>query len=254
MLTYRTASTIFIILAGLVILMMLFRPSAGWALLPLSAGYIALLAIGSARICSRFYLRAFCKNDTSEKKVLLTFDDGPDDKITPEVLEILDKHQVKAAFFLIGRKAEANPDLVGRIAGKGHTIGLHSYSHAFWFDLYSAKKMERDLLKSEEVIRKITGEKPDWFRPPYGVTNPMLAKAVKKLGYRVIGWSVRSFDTSCRDENRVAERVIKGLHPGAVILLHDTREITPGVVDQVIRRAVANGYTFADADKLNVMG
>lgn len=250
MLTFRTTSTAMVILACLALTVTLFLRPVVWALIFLAAAYLVMLITGSARVCSGFYLRVRCKLETHENLALLTFDDGPDEKITPQVLRILAQHRVSAVFFLIGRKAEAHPELVRAIVAAGHAVGIHSYGHSPWFDFYSRQKMERDLMRAEEVITGITGERPLLFRPPYGVTNPVLAAAVKKRGYRVTGWSVRSFDTSCRDAGRVADRVIQGLHPGAVILLHDTLAITPEVVSHVIERAAGMGYAFADPELL----
>ena len=249
MLNYRSASTAYILLAALVLLLMTGWPVVGWLLVPLTILYVILLVLGSVKICMSFYVPAHCKIDTLENKALLTFDDGPDEQFTPAILEILDRHRVKAIFFLIGRHAENHPALVRQITESGHTIGLHSYGHAFWFDLYGREKMERDLQRAEEIISGITGKKTSLFRPPYGVTNPVLAKVVKKLGYKVTGWSVRSCDTMGKDAEKIAGRVIKGLHPGAVILMHDTVEFTPAALEIIIAGARAKGYTFAGPDE-----
>lgn len=249
MLNYRSASIAFFILATLVLLLMTGWREAGWLLVPLTILYVILLVLGSVKICMGFYIPAHCKINTPEKKALLTFDDGPDERFTPAIFEILDRHQVKAIFFLIGRHAENHPALVRQIADSGHGIGIHSYGHAFWFDLYGRKKMERDLQHAEGITWKITGKKPVLFRPPYGVTNPVLAKVVRKLGYKVIGWSVRSLDTMGKNAEKIAERVIRGLHPGAVILMHDTMEITPEALERIIAGAKEKGYIFARPDE-----
>lgn len=250
MLKYRSLGIIILILALPVVLLMIFRPEAAWLLIPLAATWLSLLIIGSARICSQFYLPAFCKSRTAKKVVALTFDDGPDLRITPEIMNILDNWEVKATFFLIGKKVNSFPDLAAQIVAKGHTVGIHSYSHAFWFDLFGRKKMERDLQEAQDIIRAATGVSTDLFRPPYGVTNPVLAKVVKKLKWKVIGWSVRSLDTTCSDSSRIADRVIRGLHPGAVILMHDTKELTPGAVEMIIARAKEKGYQFVGLEEM----
>jgi peptidoglycan/xylan/chitin deacetylase (PgdA/CDA1 family) len=250
MLKFRSASILVIILAVVVFLLMICQPRAAWLLLPLGAVYLARLVAGSANIRSGFYLPAFCKGETSEKIVALTFDDGPDGVYTPKILAILEKHKVPATFFVMGRKGEKEMPVLRMIHEAGHSIGNHSYSHAFFFDLFGKKKMERDLLKAEEVIRQATGIKPVLFRPPYGVTNPILATVVKKLGYKVIGWSLRSFDTTCKDADRLTRRLIKGLHPGAIILMHDNREIAARVLEIVILKIRQEGYEFVRLDEL----
>ena len=187
MLNYRTASIGLIILAVVVFLLMVVNMQYQWLLAALAVVYIWLLAMGSVKICSGFYVNVFCRGGMTEKLVALTFDDGPDEKHTPVILEVLEKHQVPATFFIIGSIAEKREALLRQIIIKGHSIGNHSYSHAFLFDLFGTRKMEQDLLKADELIMRVTGKKPVLFRPPYGVTNPVLAKVVKKRGYKVIG-------------------------------------------------------------------
>jgi len=145
MLNFRntTLALIFFALFFGILLYFGIRPGM-FPLLPVIA-WLFLLILGSVKICMDFYVKAFCKGRTDEKVIALTFDDGPEPEITTSVLEILKKHDIRAAFFPIGRKAEQNPELIKKMQEEGHTIGIHSYGHAFWFDLYSRKKMERDL-------------------------------------------------------------------------------------------------------------
>lgn len=244
MLSFRSASIGVVILAAVCILLMIINIQYGWLLAVLGAVYLCLLVMGSIKICSGFYTDVVCRTSTIERRVSLTFDDGPDEIHTPVILDILEKHQVKATFFVIGHKAEKQLELLRQIASKGHELGNHSYSHAFFFDLFGRKKMERDLQKADEVINNVTGKRPGLFRPPYGVTTPVLAKVVKKLGYKTIGWSVRSLDTVLKDKEKLTERVIERLHPGAIILLHDDRRITGEVLEDIILKIKAEGYRF----------
>ncbi|MCU0370688.1 MAG: polysaccharide deacetylase family protein, partial [Bacteroidales bacterium] len=186
MLTFRTANIYLIIFAVAGTLLVILDIQYFWLLIILASAYFYLLVTGSVKVCSGFYMDVLCKGNTDEKLVALTFDDGPDAIHTLRVLEILEKHQVPATFFIIGSKAEQQEDIIRQIISKGHSLGNHSYSHAFLFDLYRRKKMERDLMKTEEVVMKITGKKPVLFRPPYGVTNPVVARVVKKLGYKAV--------------------------------------------------------------------
>jgi peptidoglycan/xylan/chitin deacetylase (PgdA/CDA1 family) len=250
MLNFRTTSIALVIFAALVLILLFFNIRLGMFPVLAVIVWLILLVVGSVNIRSGFYMEAFCRGITNEKVVALTFDDGPDEKHTPLILEILKKHRVTATFFIIGRKAEKQEALLQRIISERHALGIHSYSHAFFFDFFGRKKMEQDLLKAEGIIMKATGERPVLFRPPYGVTNPVLAKVVKKLGYKVMGWSVRSFDTTAKDAEKVAERVIRKLHPGAVVLMHDTQKITPEALERVIKMAKEEGYRFVDLEKL----
>jgi peptidoglycan-N-acetylglucosamine deacetylase len=250
MLNFRNTTIALIIFAALVLILLFFNIRLGMFPILAVVIWLILLTIGSVNISSGFYIKAFCKGKTGEKIISLTFDDGPDAIITPKVLAILEKHHVKAAFFVIGSKAKKNSALLKLIIGKGHLAGLHSYSHGFFFDFYTKRNMEQDLLKTEDVIMCNTGKKPLLFRPPYGVTNPTLASTVKDLGYHVIGWSVRSLDTTIKDAEKVTKRVIRKLHPGAVILMHDTQDITPEALEKVITRAKEMGYRFVGLEEM----
>jgi peptidoglycan/xylan/chitin deacetylase (PgdA/CDA1 family) len=235
-------------LSVVLLLLIIIKPELWWLFIPVTGLYLFALITGSVSVCSNFYLPVFCWRDTNKKIAALTFDDGPDPGITPKILDILAMHDVKATFFLIGRKAEKHKDLVNRITNEGHLTGIHSFRHGFFFDFKSRKKMERDLEKSQNAVKEITGKKPLIFRPPYGVTNPPMAKAVRNLGLKVAGWTVKSYDTTCRDKNRLANGVIKQLHPGAVILLHDTQDITAKALEKIIVTAKEEGYSFAGID------
>lgn len=192
----------------------------------------AFLFYASYNIGSGIYLKALCCGKTKERVVSLTFDDGPDAASTPQVLDILQQYQAPATFFCIGKEAGANPALLRRIVAEGHLIGNHSYSHSGLFPLYSSRKMEADLRQASVCLEQITGKKITLFRPPFGVTNPNVARVVRRLGYTTIGWSIRSFDTRKETEDIIFTRIIKQIEPGSVILLHDRM---PGSAALLIR-------------------
>ena len=110
--------------------------------------------------------------------------------------DTLRAHGVRATFFLIGSKAELHPEIVRRMAAEGHAIGIHTWSHTPGFPMLRSGAMAADILRCRESLREITGVETDLFRPPYGVTNPMVARAVKRTGSRCVGWSIRSLDGS----------------------------------------------------------
>lgn len=180
-----------------------------------------LLFYASYSIRAGFYLKALCRAEKKEKVVALTFDDGPHRVYTGEVLDVLKDYRVPATFFCIGSEAEKYPEVVRRIFAEGHTVGNHSYSHAGRFPFYSLQHMEKDLRLAQEILERITGRPVTLFRPPFGVTNPTIAKVVKKTGYRTIGWNIRSFDTREESPDRILRRIAGRLEPGSVILLHD---------------------------------
>ncbi len=192
---------------------------------------------------------ALCELKTDSKAVALSFDDGPCTQ-TPAILDVLKKHDVKAAFFVIGRNISGNEEILIRIAREGHLVGNHSFAHIPWFPFFSSGRMILDLNKAAETIRDVTGEQVQWFRPPYGIANPMLAKAVRETGYKVMGWSIRSYDTSTKCPGKVLIRIKRLLKPGSVILLHDRCPDTPEVVEEIILHARAQGYEFLRPDIL----
>ncbi|MCM1168336.1 MAG: polysaccharide deacetylase family protein [Bacteroides sp.] len=209
-------------------------------------GYYASFFIGSG-----VYVKALCRAVTKEREIALTFDDGPDEVMTARVLDVLKRHRVQAAFFLIGEKAQAHPGLVRRMVEEGHIIGSHSFFHTGCFPFESRKKMERELMRTRETLYEITGKKIRLFRPPFGVTNPHVAAVVRQGGYRTIGWSVRAFDTRRRVPRlRILKRLVAGLHPGAVVLLHDRCLQADELLENFIAAAHGKGYRFVSPDKL----
>lgn len=188
-------------------------------------GYLALVLCGVFFLGLGMFVDVVKRGPPGARGVALTFDDGPSPEHTPRVLALLDQAGVKATFFVIGRKAEAHPELVREIAARGHAVGLHSHAHDRLLSLRSARYVERDLRRGLDVIERITGARPALFRPPVGHTNPRIARVVDALDLDVIGWSARGFDgLAGASPEGVAARVIPGLRDGAIVLLHDAAE------------------------------
>jgi hypothetical protein len=183
--------------------------------------------------------------------VVLTFDDGPDPSGTKELLEVLSRHAVKAAFFPTGLRAEVYPDLLREIDQAGHVIGNHTYRHAWFTSLLAGKALEREVVKAQKAIETAIGKTPAFFRPPAGLTNPHHRNVLKKLGLVTVGWDVRVFDTKKKAE-KVAEEILKKVRQGSVILLHeacrdpmDFREMVDSVVTGIRSRGL--GFTGLEA-------
>ncbi len=224
----------------------------------ISASVIAILVIflvwSCASVSSGIWVRTLCR-ELKKGKSVLTFDDGPDPVTTPLILDILEKYGVKACFFVIGSRAEQNPDLVRRIAECGHTIGNHTYSHSPLFPLSGVPVIVSDIRACDSAVKAALDGLPSvssssslYFRPPFGVTNPDIARALKKTGHTAVGWSVRSLDTVIiRDslpEDKVAAavarcsgRVIRKLRPGSVVLLHDRLKYSPRLLESILERS-----------------
>jgi len=218
-------------------------------LVPLFAFYILLLVSGSSSIRFNFYLKSLKRAHTNKKIISLTFDDGPDAVVTQQILQILKNYNIPAAFFCVGEKIEKNPDLLREVYGDGHIVGNHSYSHSKIFDLRSTKNMVKEIEITNKIIEQTIGKKPTLFRPPFGVTNPLLAKAIKRTGVISMGWSLRSWDTNGKIDS-VVERLRRKVHPGDIILFHDNRTNTVEILNRLLPYLFDNGYQVIALDKL----
>lgn len=205
---------------------------------------------GVFTIQSELFIRTRNTLQTKEKKIAITFDDGPHEN-TAEILSILNKYEAKASFFVIGKHADENAELLKRIHSDGHLIGNHTYSHNNKFPIFPLKNMIEDIAKCSIIIKKITGKQPQTFRPPFGVTNPRVARAIKSLRLYTIGWNVRSLDTQIKDPKRIISRIIRRTKPGSIILLHDSTIHCPQVLEQILKHFSNINYTFVRVDELS---
>jgi peptidoglycan-N-acetylglucosamine deacetylase len=212
--------------------------------------YLLINGWGTLFISSNFFLPAKCKAPIASGSVAITFDDGPVAERTERVLEILEKHEVKATFFCIGKNVKEHPELAKQIHNKSHLIGNHSYYHGTLFNLQSTKKMKAELVDTNQIIKQTIGLSPRFFRPPYGITNPMLANAMNELNFVTMGWSVRSFDTIAKEKKKLFTRIIKNLKAGDIILLHDRCEITIEVLPELLTYIKSVGLKVESLDKL----
>jgi peptidoglycan-N-acetylglucosamine deacetylase len=250
MLKYQKILVGFILLLISIVIIDFYAIIYSWVYIGIILTLVGFLSYGSISIRSGFYCKVLCSAETEKKIIALTFDDGPDKKGTPAILDILKKYNIPAAFFCIGHKAEENPELIWKINEDGHAVGSHSYSHHFFFDLYRSKKMVKEMQKTEDILYKILNKKIKMFRPPYGVTNPPLAEALNSMNYNIIGWSLRSKDTIIKKEDLLFERLAKRLKPGDIILFHDTKYLSVRVLETFITFAKANDYCFERLDKI----
>jgi len=251
MLTHRTANIgLFLLLAAALLVHNLWLAFPWWIFLLLPMPYVGLLVWGACNIGSGFYVPVICAAETTEKKIAITFDDGPLLEHTPAILDILQKEQASAAFFCIGRRIAGHESLLKRIDAEGHVIGNHSFSHHFWFDMFGADKMLAELKQVDDAVIAVTGKRPRLFRPPYGVTNPNLAKAIRKGAYTPVGWNIRSLDTVVKDKEELLNRIKQGIRPGAVLLLHDSMQVTLQALPLLLQHLKQEGYRIERIDKL----
>lgn len=180
---------------------------------------------GAAKVYSLTELRQkyadsfIFRGSSAKKQIALTFDDAPDTLYTPQVLEILKKHNVKATFFVIGKLAEKHPEVVKRIVREGHVLGNHTYNHTQLKKL-SMDKFIEDIEKSEAALSPLAGYTPRLIRPPYGaVTDDELAW-LKEEGYLTVNWNVDPEDWRGVPGDQVLKRSLEAAKPGAIILMH----------------------------------
>ena len=155
---------------------------------------------------------------TTEPVLSLTFDDGPDADSTPQVLALLEKHQARGTFFLVGEAAASQPELVNRIAAGGHAIGIHSWDHRAFSGLSSLER-RRQIRECERAIQPYATH---LFRPPYGEQTVMSRLEAFMMGYEVVGWNVNSGDWHESNPAVLSEYLLRMVEPGAIVLLHDT--------------------------------
>ncbi len=190
----------------------------------LGAVVVALLtAIGLGVVFPQlsFFGPYVCRGDKSRRCVALTFDDGPDASSTPVLLDLLRERQIEAAFFGVGKRVAAHPELAARILSEGHLLENHSFAHSNRTNFFAVPRLKIELAQAQDAIQQATGIAPKLFRPPMGLSNPRVFRAAHELGLTVIGWTVRSLDTQIKTPERIVARIARRLEPGAIILLHD---------------------------------
>lgn len=250
MITHKKVSVFFFTILVLFIFLYYTHFLPFWTILLFLFVWILVIIVGSFSIQSNYHVAAFCENVAiTEKKIALTFDDGPNE-FTLEVLELLKKYNVKATFFCIGKNIEKHPEIIKQIINDGHLIGNHSYNHSNFFDFYTTEKIQTEIQKTNTLIFELTGKKMLFFRPPYGVTTPSIAKALKKTKHHVIGWNIRSLDGTLKNENKIYNRIIKRLSPGGIVLLHDTSKHSVRVLEQFLQFLQNNKYTVISTEEL----
>lgn len=222
---------------------------AGWALAAVAANHAALTTAGLLPRC-----RLLGPNITrlpiacaDRRQICLTIDDGPDPQVTPQVLDLLDAHGMRASFFCIGERALAHPALTRQIVARGHDIHNHSFVHCHDFSLLGPRGFAREIERGQQALFDVSGRWPRFFRAPAGLRNPFLEPVLHRLGLRLVSWTRRGFDTREKDPHRVLKRLISGLDGGDIMLLHDGHaarslndtpvivDVLPGLADEASR-------------------
>lgn len=195
---------------------------------------------------------------TERREVWLTIDDGPDPEDTPQILKLLACYRARATFFVIGENAVRQPGLIWAIASAGHEVAQHTHTHplaTFW--CASPARVARELDATSEILQQ-SGVKPTRFRPPAGIRNLWLAQALRRRGLTCIGWSARGLERCQTEADAVATRVMRGLRPGSILLLHEGTRVPATVrvaaIGRVLEQLHQQGYQCVVPDAVQLEG
>lgn len=192
--------------------------------------------------------------DTSEKRIYLTFDCGYENGNTPAILDALKKHKAPGTFFAVGNFVSDNPDLIKRMAKEGHTVGNHTFSHPDMSKISTRETFSEELSKVEDLYKEITGtEMAKYYRPPQGKYSEANLQMAKDMGYKTFFWSLAYVDwiqdqQPTREE--AFEKLLGRIHPGAIVLLHNTSSTNGQILDELLSKWEEMGYTFHPLEEL----
>lgn len=210
--------------------------------------------IGPANPEQLFQYDAAYLGNTAEQVIYLTFDAGYENGSTERILDILKKHEVKAAFFLVGNYIEKNADLVRRMVEEGHLVGNHTMHHYDMSKLTEEEAFRNELTDLETLFQKTTGKDlPKFYRPPQGIYSENNLKMAQNLGYKTVFWSLAYMDWDNDKQpspEQAFDKLIPRIHNGAVVLLHSTSKTNAEILDELLTRWKEMGYSFGTIDTL----
>ncbi len=169
----------------------------------------------------------FWKGEQGRNRVALTFDDGPNEPFTSQVLDILKDRHVRATFFVVGANCTRFPGTLARLAEEGHEIGNHTWTHEV-LPLKPPSVIEEQIKKTSDIIERYAGIRPSFFRAPHGWRNPWTSSVAQKCGCVPVAWTLGVWDTDRPGADLIVRRTLKGVRDGCVILLHDGRGVEEG--------------------------
>lgn len=195
----------------------------GWALAAVALNHVGLTAAGlwpRSTLLGPNVTR-LPQAAARQRGFALTLDDGPDPDVTPRVLDLLERHDVRATFFCIAQRAAAQPALLREIVARGHDVQNHSHRHRHNFSLLGPAAIEREIGDAQAVLAELSGRAPHCFRAPAGLRNLFLDPVLHRMGLHLVSWTRRGFDTVTADAPRVLARLTHAMAAGDIVLLHD---------------------------------
>ena len=189
---------------------------------------------------------AFYAQDTNEKILYLTFDCGYENGNTPQILDALKKHGAPATFFVVGTYIESNPELIKRMISEGHTVGNHTWHHPDMAQISAMEIFQKELTDVEDAYKEVTGEEmTKFYRPPQGKYSESNLKNAQQLGYQTFFWSLAYVDWYENDQptkEEAFDKLIGRIHPGAIVLLHNTSRTNAEILDELLGKWEEMGY------------
>ena len=226
-------------------------PSSSWGLSFQEEGK---RPVGNATIEELSQYDAFFAENTVEKKIYLTFDAGYENGNTPAILDALKKHQAPATFFVVGNFISENQDLIKRMEAEGHTVGNHTMTHPDMSQISSMESFQKELEGVEELYTSVTGEPmTKFYRPPRGVYSTENLSMAKELGYSTFFWSLAYVDWIQEQQpskEEAFQKLIPRIHPGAIVLLHNTSSTNAAILDELLTKWEEMGYQFHSIKEL----
>lgn len=210
--------------------------------------------VGNATIEELSRYNAFYAENTEEKKIYLTFDAGYENGNTPAILDALKKHEAPATFFVVGNFISENQDLIKRMEAEGHIVGNHTMTHPDMSKISTQESFQKELSGVEDIYKEITGkEMTKFYRPPQGIYSTLNLSMAKEMGYHTFFWSLAYVDwlaDAQPSKEEAFDKLLGRIHPGAIVLLHNTSSTNGEILDELLAKWEEMGYTFSTLKKL----
>ena len=248
-------------LAGMLYLQGKTLPAAAPAIIPASADNWGLSfpnegqsPVGNASVEDLARYDAWFLGDTSQKVIYLTFDCGYENGYTEQILDALKKHNASAAFFVVGSMIESAPDIIRRMAEEGHIVGNHTFHHPDMSAISDESAFRTELESLAERYEETTGKPLSrFYRPPQGTYSEENLRQAQALGYNTVFWSLAYVDWNTDDQptaQQAYDKLLPRIHDGAIVLLHSTSRTNAEILDDLLTKWEAMGYTFASLEEL----